>query len=230
MKCISIALAGAALTLGACATTPPATLAKSTLTAPTKAVDGSAIAFQADALSCHNAGFKVSPKLADGKYGPSQHFEFKDSFFSGAGKGLDRKSFKEGEKYLHVKSMPPGDYVITRPTCQSGQTYYYTPPASISIYGEFTVDAGKTNYLGLMQVGKGYGSGGPVFRAIDKSADAKPLFDVDYKDKVGDWQVKLAKTVNPGGENLEKLMKLLEELSAKREAAEAAEAAKEVTQ
>lgn len=230
MKLLSIALAGAALTLGACATTPPATLAKSTLTAPTKAVDGSAIAFQADALSCSNAGFRVSPKLADGKYGASQHFEFKDTFFTGAGKGIDRKSFKEGEKYLHVKSMPPGDYVITRPTCSSGQTYYYTPPGSIDIYGEFTVDAGKTNYLGLMQVGKGYGSGGPVFRAIDKSTAGKPLFDADYADKVGAWQVKLAKTVNSSSGRMDELVKLLEALAEKRKAAEAAEAAKETAQ
>lgn len=229
MKFISIALAGAALSLGACATTPPATLAKSTLTAQTEPVDGSAIAFQADALSCGSSSFTVTPRLSDGKYGTGERITFTTSIFKGGSKKLNQKSFKDKKELLHVKTMAPGDYVVTRPACTNGNTYYYTPPGTIDIYGEFTVDAGKTNYLGLMQVGKGFSSA-PVFRAIDKSADAKPIFDEDFASRVGAWQVKLAKTVNPGGENLDKLMKLLEELRAKREAAEAAEAAKEATQ
>lgn len=226
MKIKSTILAAALLGLSACETTPAAVLEASALPTPVDSVDGSAIAFQADALSCNNSTFRISPKLSDGKYGDATTLTFIDSYidnlFKGATKNLEKKRFRDGDNLLYVKTMAPGTYVVTRPTCNAGNYYYYTNKERIDIYGEFTVDAGKTNYLGTLQVGKGIGNA-PVFRAVDHSATAKPMFDERFADRVAPWQVNLAKTSNPTGQNLDRLMKLIEELRAIEEAKKAKE-------
>lgn len=214
--------------LTACATTPErAKLPMSTLTVKTEPVEGSAIAFHADNLTCNNSSFSVSPKLADGKYGDSERWDFSSSMFKGKTTKINSTSFKASKDHLYVKSMAPGKYVITRISCTMGNRYFHTRPERIDIYGEFDVDPGVTNYIGQVSVGSSFG-GMATFKFTDKTELAKVDFAENYAESVAPMKVKLGKTTAPDlSEIMKKFQEILEKAKAKAAADKAAaEAAK----
>lgn len=223
--------------LAACATAPkPIDLPASSLSAKTEIIDGSAIAFQISDGTCNKSGFKIAQKLSDGKYAPAQPIEISSSTFKFKSKNLKQTKFASSTKQLYVKSMPPGDYVITRIWCYDSNgrtsTSLFTKPDRVAIFGNFTVEPGQTNYIGALKVSRTYGkSSYPTFTIRDNSASAKPFFDEHYADKVAPMQVKLAERVGPGARaagrlDRTELMKLVEEARARVAAKKAAEDAK----
>jgi hypothetical protein len=147
--------------IASCATGPKAiNLPASSLEVSKASVEGSAIAFQASDGTCNKSGFKISPRLADGKYGPAQNIEISSSTFKLKSKSLTQTKFASSSKQLYVKTMAPGDYVITRIWCydSNGQTSttYFTKADRIDIFGEFEVEAGATNYIGALTVAKSF--------------------------------------------------------------------------
>ena len=216
--------------LVSCASSGPKAinLPLSSLEAPKAIVDGSAIAFQASDGTCNKSGFKISPKLSDGKYGPAENIEISSSTFKFKSKSLTQTKFASSTKQLYVKTMAPGEYVVTRIWCYDSNgrtaTTYYTKPDRIDIFAEFTVDAGQTNYIGALQVSRSYSVKAPTFRISNKTDSATAFFDKNYADKVAPIQVKLAKRTGPGqsvfGENprdLAAILKILEDAKAKKE-------------
>jgi len=227
--------------LASCASAPkPIELPVSSFTAKTESVDGSAIAFQASDGTCNKSGFKISQKLEDGKYGPAQPIEINSSTFKFKSKSLKQTKFASSKKQLYVKTMAPGEYVFTRIWCYdvNGQkaTTLYTKHDRVDIFGEFTVEPGKTNYIGALTVGRSHGRlNYPTFTIRDQSVDASVFFDEHYADKVAPMQVKLAQRKGPGQslgggtlsdpERRAALMKALENIrahAAERKAAEEA--------
>jgi len=198
LKIFSLAISTAVVS--ACATTPSVKniqLPKSTLSAPEKSVDGSAIAFQASTGQCFDSSFEVSPRLSDGKYGDAQRFEFSNSTFKFPTKGLNQTKFASSRKHLYVKNMAPGTYVITRIKCTDSQslkngtkyTNYFTNPERIDIFGEFDVVAGKTTYIGSIVTS--FMGGRPTFSVTDKSSAGETFFNENYADKTGAFTVDL---------------------------------------
>lgn len=189
-----------AVVVSACATSPSVKniqLPQSTLSAPQKGVDGSAIAFQASTGRCFDSSFEISPRLSDGKYGDAQRLEFSNSTFKFPTKGLNQTKFASSRKHLYVKTMAPGTYVITRIKCTDSQslkngtkyTNYFTNPERIDIFGEFDVVAGKTTYIGSIETS--FMGGRPTFRVSDKSPAAETFFNESYVDKAGEFTVDL---------------------------------------
>jgi len=177
-------------------------------------VDGSAIAFQANDGACNKSSFEISQKMSDGKYGPSELISITSSTFKLKSKSLKQDKYASSRSQLYVRPMPPGDYVITRIRCikSSGdKTYVYkTNPERIDIFGAFTVEQGKTNYIGGLTVSKAYSGGAPSFSVTDKSTTAKTFFAANYADKVGPMQVRLAKrTVGSEAQDLLELFKAM---------------------
>ena len=160
-------------------------------------VDGSAIAFQANHGQCNKSSLEISPRLSDGKYGPSEKIEISSSTFKLKSKSLKQDKYAASRSQLYVRPMAPGDYVITRLKCirSMGDKIYIhgTNPERIDIFAEFSVEPGQTNYIGGLHIRPGFQGGVPGFTISDKSAQAKPFFDENYADRVGPMQTKLAK-------------------------------------
>jgi len=238
---IFLATAISAAFLTGCASAPkPINLPLSSLEAPTEAVGKSAIAFQASDGTCNKSGFKISPELETGKYGPAERIEISSSTFKLKSKSLTQTKFASSSKQLYVKTMPPGKYVITRIWCYDSNgttaTTYYTKSDRIDIFGTFEVEPNKTNYIGALQVARSYGGGGyPTFTIRDKSADARVFFDEHYADKTAPMHVKLAERQGPGQSgfgngDLATILKILEESKARVAAKKAAEEAAAATE
>lgn len=143
------------------------------------------------------------------------------------GEKLDHEYLISSKSMVQARLLPPGDYVIIRPTCvvfsSGNKTYYRTRPQDLTIFGEFTVEAGKANYIGALTIGMKGSSNNFFLEVDDKSEAAEKKFISKYEGRVGEFQVKLAKTLPPyrqsgiTDKNREKLMLELAKIMAKQE-------------
>lgn len=130
---------------------PRSNLKTSNLDVSQKADDGTAIAFQFSAPPCASGGFRITERLKQGHYGPTTTYQFENAVVSFYPTGLTSRylDVNPKKKYkLHVKFLPAGSYVVTRPYCRGDKTVSGTPPDVLISFLEFEVESGKTNYIG----------------------------------------------------------------------------------
>jgi len=158
-----ILLSLVSIALTSCSTSPKppmAALPQSTLETPSHSDDGTAVAFQLKTRGCDRGRFLFAPKLADGKYGEAISIDYGRSVFNLAiAKNSVNKMFVDAGRKdkLFAKLIPPGNYTAIRPTCTRGSdssttVTYSTNPSILMGFFDFEIEAGKTNYIGEIEV------------------------------------------------------------------------------
>lgn len=168
---------------------PTAELPKSTLDTPANKDDGTAVAFQLKTKGCDSGRFTFAPKLADGKYGDPISMDYGRSVFnlSLAKDNVNKMFVDAGRKdKLFARLIPAGTYTAIRPTCSRGsdsstRVRYSTNPSLLMGFFDFKVEAGKTNYIGEIEVNGR--SRGLSLNIADKFNGVESEFMNEYSDE-----------------------------------------------
>lgn len=152
-------------------------------TAPIKPQPSAAIAFQADVDGCRNVTVDLHQRNEAGEFFLVEKLAFNDTIFGG---GEGTYHARNNDK-VFVKEMVPGRYFVRNMTCND------KVPQAEATYGGFDVVAGRTTYIGSLELGRR--DGRVILASEDRSEEALAELRTSYPAAADNFGILLMQSI-----------------------------------